>query len=215
MGSVEKILDAFRNREYNILLGTQMVAKGHDFPGVRLVGIVGADSGLGLPDFRNTERLFQLLSQTAGRAGRVQGGGKVLVQTLNPDEPVMRFALQHDFSGFAEWEIRNRGEACYPPFCKLVEVSFGSKDESLLREAVGRVEKMCRAEKSMTVMGPSKNFGEGLGLKRIAGKPVYGLCRDSDDFARFEQAGGFADTCPWREFHYGTKIKKDGVAAIP
>ena len=158
VGSVEKILDAFRNREYNILLGTQMVAKGHDFPGVRLVGIVGADSGLGLPDFRNTERLFQLLSQTAGRAGRAQGGGKVLVQTLNPDEPVMRFALQHDFGGFAEWEMRNRGEACYPPFCKLVEVSFGSKDESLLREAVGRVEKMCRAEKSMTVMGPVDAF---------------------------------------------------------
>lgn len=158
VGSVEKILDAFRNREYNILLGTQMVAKGHDFPGVRLVGIVGADSGLGLPDFRNTERLFQLLSQTAGRAGRAQGGGKVLVQTLNPDEPVMRFALQHDFGGFAEWEMRNRSEACYPPFCKLVEVSFGSKDESLLRDAVGRVEKMCRAEKSMTVMGPVDAF---------------------------------------------------------
>ena len=158
VGSVEKILDAFRNREYNILLGTQMVAKGHDFPGVRLVGIVGADSGLGLPDFRNTERLFQLLSQTAGRAGRAQGGGKVLVQTLNPDEPVMRFALQHDFGGFAEWEMRNRSEACYPPFCKLVEVSFGSKDESLLRDAVGRVEKMCRAEKTMTVMGPVDAF---------------------------------------------------------
>ncbi len=157
VGSVEKILDSFRNREYNILLGTQMVAKGHDFPGVSLVGIVGADSGLGLPDFRNTERLFQLLSQTAGRAGRAHGGN-VLVQTLNPEEPVMRFALQHDFVGFAEWEMRNRREACYPPFCKLVEVSFGSKDESLLREAVSRVENMCRAEKSMTVMGPVDAF---------------------------------------------------------
>lgn len=157
VGAVEKILDSFRNREYNILLGTQMVAKGHDFPGVSLVGIVGADSGLGLPDFRNTERLFQLLSQTAGRAGRAHGGN-VLVQTLNPEEPVMRFALQHDFVGFAEWEMRNRREACYPPFCKLVEVSFGSKDESLLREAVSRVENMCRAEKSMTVMGPVDAF---------------------------------------------------------
>ena len=157
VGSVEKILDSFRNREYNILLGTQMVAKGHDFPGVSLVGIVGADSGLGLPDFRNTERLFQLLSQTAGRAGRAHGGN-VLVQTLNPEEPVMRFALQHDFVGFAEWEMRNRREACYPPFCKLVEVSFGSKDETLLREAVSRVENMCRAEKSMTVMGPVDAF---------------------------------------------------------
>jgi primosomal protein N' (replication factor Y) len=158
VGSIEKILDAFRNRENNILLGTQMVAKGHDFPGVRLVGIVGADSGLGMPDFRNTERLFQLLSQTAGRAGRAQGGGKVLIQTLNPNEPVMRFALHHDFAGFATKELQDRKDAFYPPFCKLVEVSFGSKDEQLLRDAVERVEKMCRAEKSVMVLGPVDAF---------------------------------------------------------
>ena len=158
VGSIEKILDAFRNREYNILLGTQMVAKGHDFPGVRLVGIVGADSGLGMPDFRSTERLFQLLSQTAGRAGRAQGGGKVIIQTLNPKEPVMHFALHHDFAGFAAKELRERKEALYPPFCKLVEVSFGSRDEQLLRDAVARVEKVCRAEKSMKVLGPVDAF---------------------------------------------------------
>lgn len=158
VGSIEKILDAFRNREYNILLGTQMVAKGHDFPGVRLVGIVGADSGLGMPDFRSAERLFQLLSQTAGRAGRAQGGGKVIIQTLNPKEPVMHFALHHDFAGFAAKELRERKEALYPPFCKLVEVSFGSRDEQLLRDAVARVEKICRAEKSMKVLGPVDAF---------------------------------------------------------
>ena len=158
VGSIEKILDAFRNREYNILIGTQMVAKGHDFPGVRLVGIVGADSGLGMPDFRSTERLFQLLSQTAGRAGRAQGGGKVIIQTLNPKEPVMHFALHHDFAGFAAKELRERKEALYPPFCKLVEVSFGSRDEQPLRDAVSRVEKMCRAEKTMTVLGPVDAF---------------------------------------------------------
>ena len=108
VGAVEKILESFRNREYNILLGTQMVAKGHDFPGVRLVGIVGADSGLGIPDFRGTERLFQLLSQTAGRAGRAQGGGRVLIQTLNPSEPVMQFALNHDSAGLARSELCTR-----------------------------------------------------------------------------------------------------------
>ena len=158
VGSVEKILDAFRNREYNILLGTQMVAKGHDFPGVRLVGIVGADSGLGMPDFRNTERLFQLLSQTAGRAGRAQGGGKVLIQTQKPDEPVMQFALHHDFAGFAAKELQDRKEAFYPPFCKLVEVSFGSKNEALLTDAVKRVESICRAEKTLMVLGPVDAF---------------------------------------------------------
>ena len=158
VGSVEKILESFRNREYNILLGTQMVAKGHDFPGVRLVGVVGADSGLGLPDFRSTERLFQLLSQTAGRAGRAQGGGNVLLQTLRPDEPVMQYALRHDFEGFAGKELRDRRDACYPPFCKLVEVSFGSKDEGALQTAVKHVESLCRAEKSLMVMGPVDAF---------------------------------------------------------
>ena len=158
VGAVEKILDSFRNREYNILLGTQMVAKGHDFPGVKLVGVVGADSGLGMPDFRSTERLFQLLSQTAGRAGRAQSDGKVLLQTLNPDEPVMQFALRHDFVGFAEKELRDRREACYPPFCKLVELSFGSKDEGALHDAVTRVESLCRAEKTLMVMGPVDAF---------------------------------------------------------
>ena len=158
VGSVEKILESFRKGEYNILLGTQMVAKGHDFPGVRLVGVVGADSGFGIPDFRNTERLFQLLSQTAGRAGRAQGGGKVIIQTLNPNEPVMQFALRHDFAGFAEKELRDRKDAFYPPFCKMVEVSFGSKDEVALQAAVKRVDAICRAEKTLMVMGPVDAF---------------------------------------------------------
>ena len=158
VGSVEKILESFRNREYNILLGTQMVAKGHDFPGVQLVGIMGADSGLGMPDFRGTERLFQLLSQTAGRAGRAQGGGLVLIQTLKPDEPVMHFALRHDYSGFADKEMRERKDAFYPPFCKMVEVSFGGRDEGVLRDAVARVESLCRADKSLMVMGPVDAF---------------------------------------------------------
>lgn len=158
VGAVEKILESFRKGEYNILLGTQMVAKGHDFPGVRLVGVVGADSGFGIPDFRNTERLFQLLSQTAGRAGRAQGGGKVIIQTLNPNEPVMRFALRHDFAGFAEKELRDRKDAFYPPFCKLVEVSLGSRDEGALQAAVKQVDAICRAEKTLMVMGPVDAF---------------------------------------------------------
>lgn len=158
VGSIENILDAFRRREYNILLGTQMVAKGHDFPGVRLVGVVGADSGLGMPDFRNTERLFQLLSQTAGRAGRAQGGGQVLIQTLNPNEPVMQFALTHDFDGFARMETDNRQSAFYPPFCKLISISLGSRDEGLLHETVNRLDGICRAEKGLMVYGPVDAF---------------------------------------------------------
>ena len=158
VGAVEKILTSFRNREYNILLGTQMVAKGHDFPGVKLVGIVGADSGLGIPDFRSSERLYQLLSQTAGRAGRVGSRGRVFIQTLNPTEPVMQFAIRHDFEGFADLETSNRKMAFYPPFCKLVEISCGSRDENLLRDTVNRLESILRKESSMTVLGPVDAF---------------------------------------------------------
>lgn len=175
VGATEKILDEFRKGEYNILLGTQMVAKGHDFPGVRLVGVVGADSGTGIPDFRMTERLYQLLSQTAGRAGRAprkvdttvsadgtimaaDDRGKVFIQTLKPAEPVMQFAIHHDFEGFAEKEIEDRRAALYPPFCKLVEISCGSKDEQLLRSSVSRLEQILRAEKSLMVMGPVDAF---------------------------------------------------------
>lgn len=158
VGASEKILDAFRNREYNILLGTQMVAKGHDFPGVQLVGVVGADSGLGIPDFRSTERLFQLLSQTAGRAGRAGGEGLVLIQTLKPSEPVMQFAVNHDFIGFANKEMEDRRAAFYPPFCKLVEISCGSRDEDLLRHAMERLESLLRADKKLLVFGPVDAF---------------------------------------------------------
>ena len=158
VGASEKILDAFRNREYNVLIGTQMVAKGHDFPGVQLVGVVGADSGLGIPDFRSTERLFQLLSQTAGRAGRAGGEGQVLIQTLKPSEPIMQFAVNHDFNGFANKEMEDRRAAFYPPFCKLVEISCGSRDEDLLRHTVERLEALLRANKNLMVLGPVDAF---------------------------------------------------------
>ncbi|PWJ64437.1 MULTISPECIES: primosomal protein N' [unclassified Fibrobacter] len=159
VGASEKILDSFRNREYNILIGTQMVAKGHDFPGVRLVGVVGADSGLGIPDFRSGEKMYQLLSQTAGRAGRAGDvPGQVFIQTLKPTEPVMQFAVHHDFEGFAAKEVQDRQDAFYPPFCKLVEISCGSKDESLLTATVNRLEQILRAEKSLLVLGPVDAF---------------------------------------------------------
>lgn len=168
VGASEKILEEFRSGNFNILLGTQMVAKGHDFPGVRLVGVVGADSGTGIPDFRTTERLYQLLSQTAGRAGRAKrksadgtacdDRGRVFIQTLKPSEPVMQFAIHHDFEGFAQKEIQDRRDAFYPPFCKLVEISCGSKDETLLRSVVNRLEQLLRSEKSLMVLGPVDAF---------------------------------------------------------
>src|SRR5262245_66522535 len=103
-GSHQKVLDAFRRGEISILPGTQMIAKGLDFPNVTLVGVVNADVSLHLPDFRSAERTFQLLSQVAGRAGRGPQGGKVLVQTFNPEHPSIALAATHDYAAFVKIE---------------------------------------------------------------------------------------------------------------
>ena len=119
-GAHRKILDAFGRGDADILLGTQMVAKGLDFPRVTLVGVVEADTGMLLPDFRAAERTFQLLAQVAGRAGRHELQGEVLLQTRNPDHPAIRFALTHDFHGFALGELAERLALGYPPHGRLV-----------------------------------------------------------------------------------------------
>jgi len=112
-------LSAFRRHEADVLIGTQMLSKGHDFPGVTLVGVLRADHGLGLPDFRATERVFQLLTQVAGRAGRGERPGRVLIQTWAPDHPAIEYARTHDFAGFAAYELEARGKANNPPWTRL------------------------------------------------------------------------------------------------
>ena len=118
----ETILYGFREHEYDILVGTQMIAKGHDIPNVTLVGVVSADIGLGLPDFRAAERTFQLLTQVAGRAGRGDLPGRVIVQTLNPDHYAIRFAAAQDCRLFYEKELQFRRAMRYPPFSALANV---------------------------------------------------------------------------------------------
>jgi len=125
-----QILASFARGEVDVLVGTQMVAKGHDFPGVTLVCVVSADTGMLLPDFRAGERTFQLLAQVAGRAGRGRDPGRVLLQTYNPDtEPVAR-AAAHDFEGFAARELEWRRALAYPPFARLAAIRLEGKDPS-------------------------------------------------------------------------------------
>src|SRR5207237_2378638 len=107
-GSHARVLTAFRQGLIHILLGTQMIAKGLDFPNVTLVGVVNADVGLHIPDFRSAERTFQLLSQVAGRTGRGPRGGRVLVQTFNPEHACIAFAATHDYAGFVANELARR-----------------------------------------------------------------------------------------------------------
>jgi primosomal protein N' (replication factor Y) (superfamily II helicase) len=129
----ERTLNALNEGELDLLVGTQMIAKGHDIHGVTLVGVVGADAALGLPDFRAAERTFQLLTQVAGRAGRGQSPGKVILQTYFQDHYAVQYAAHHDFAGFYEKELRFRSWTHYPPYSALANVLVRSPklDEAL------------------------------------------------------------------------------------
>lgn len=128
--SYEKTLSAFRSGRIDILIGTQMIAKGLHFPNVTLVGIVYADLSLHIPDFRSQERTFQLLTQVSGRAGRGEISGKVVVQTYTPFNPAIQYALQHDYEGFFEEEMEIRSTLSYPPCGHLIAVHFRGENES-------------------------------------------------------------------------------------
>ncbi len=128
--SHEKILEAFTHGEADVLIGTQMIAKGLDLPRVTLVGVVNADTGLNLPDFRAGERTFQLLTQVAGRAGRSALRGRVIIQTFFPEHYAITCAARHDYAGFCERELRFRQEAGYPPFRPLIRLLYTSTSEA-------------------------------------------------------------------------------------
>jgi primosomal protein N' (replication factor Y) len=138
-GSHGRLLGAFRRGEVNILLGTQMIAKGLDFPNVTLVGVINADIALHLPDFRAAERTFQLLSQVAGRAGRGPRGGQVLVQTFNPEHPCISLAAAHDYAAFVNIELAHRKEHRYPPYERLARLIVRSRDREHAGEFADRL----------------------------------------------------------------------------
>jgi primosomal protein N' (replication factor Y) len=128
-GSHGRVLAAFRRGQIHILVGTQMIAKGLDFPNVTLVGVVNADVGLHLPDFRSAERTFQLLSQVAGRAGRGPRGGRVVVQTFNPEQPCISLAAAHDYVTFVDQEMAHRRQHRYPPYERLARLIVRGRDQ--------------------------------------------------------------------------------------
>ena len=153
-GSHDNVLSAFHRGEFQILLGTQMIAKGLDFPNVTLVGVINADTALYLPDFRAAERTFQLVAQVAGRTGRGKRGGRVLVQTLNPEHPAIMAAVRHDYPRFASQELTTRRAAHYPPFSSMVRLIVRGPAEATAREtAVSLGERMRTAVASMEASG--------------------------------------------------------------
>jgi primosomal protein N' (replication factor Y) (superfamily II helicase) len=140
--TVEAVLDRMRKRELDILVGTQMVTKGHDLPNVTLVGVINADSALSMPDFRAAERAFQLLVQVAGRAGRGERPGRVLVQTYNPEHAAIVHAQAHDVLGFIEHELAARRELGYPPFTRIALLRVEAVHESEARDACAALAKV-------------------------------------------------------------------------
>ncbi|HVX66925.1 MAG TPA: primosomal protein N' [Bryobacteraceae bacterium] len=153
----ETILTGFRERAYDILVGTQMIAKGHDIPNVTLVGVISADVGLGMPDFRAAERTFQLLTQVAGRAGRGSLPGEVLVQTINPDHYAIQYASEQNYEGFYEKELNFRRLMRYPPFSALANVLVRSESqEDALRMSADLGALLDPAPEHVKVLGPAE-----------------------------------------------------------
>jgi primosomal protein N' (replication factor Y) len=172
-----KVLDAFRARQIDVLVGTQMVTKGHDFPNVTLVGVVLADQGLNLPDFRASERTFQLLEQVAGRAGRGDRPGRVLLQTFQPRADAVTCARDHDYARFADAELRSRVEPRYPPHTRMACVRVDGADPLLVRdtamraaEAARRLAEKAPADVAAVVLGPSE-----APLSRLKGRTRWQL----------------------------------------
>ncbi|MBX5482445.1 MAG: primosomal protein N' [Myxococcaceae bacterium] len=170
-----ELLASFARREIDVLVGTQMVAKGHDFPGVTLVCVVMADTSLSIPDFRAAERTFHLLTQVAGRAGRGRDPGRVLVQTYNPDSEPIRRVVAHDYDGFSDTELRWRRALAYPPFTRMAAVRVeGDHPEQTARIAQDLGQRVARrmppASHGVRLLGPAP-----APITRIKGKTRWQL----------------------------------------
>ena len=156
-GSYEEVVGRLTRGEIDILVGTQMIAKGHDFPGVTLVGVIGADTALHLADFRARERTFQLLAQMAGRTGRGEKGGEVVIQSYTPEDYSIAFAAKHDYVGFARRELVDRRKDGYPPFGRIARVVLEGAKEAKVAERAKELAEALRAGTSggpVTVLGP-------------------------------------------------------------
>ena len=155
-GSHEKIIKDFSEHKYDILLGTQMIAKGLDFPNVTLVGVINADTSLFVPSYKSSENTFQLLNQVAGRSGRGEKKGKVIIQTYNTEHYAITYSADNNYLGFYQEEMRNRLASCYPPYFYLTYVIVKSKDYNLVSVEVNKISNILKNSLlNSTVLGPS------------------------------------------------------------
>ncbi len=162
-GEYEKILDSLRRRNIDVLVGTQMITKGHDFPDITLVGIISADVGLNIPDFRAAERTFQLLTQVSGRGGRGDNPGRVIIQTFNPEHYAVVRAQKHDYDGFYTDELPLRKTLFYPPFSRIISLRISATDQRLGKQGAEKIGAAARelagqlnSEDTIEIVGPAE-----------------------------------------------------------
>jgi primosomal protein N' (replication factor Y) len=184
--SHEVILQKFSRREADILIGTQMVAKGLDLPSVTLVGVVSADTSLNLPDFRAGERTFQLLSQVAGRAGRGPSGGRVIIQTFSPEHYAIQAAARHDYTSFYAQEIAYRRQLHNPPFTRLVRLVYVHTNDAICQREAEKMKKRLVAESAargvggLDIIGPAPAF-----IRRLRGRFRWQLILRGSELSAF------------------------------
>jgi primosomal protein N' (replication factor Y) len=173
--------------EIDILVGTQMIVKGHDFPGITVVGIIAADVALHLPELRAAERCFQLISQAAGRAGRGEHPGRVIIQTFLPEHYAIQQAKEHDFTGFYEEEMKSRQALCFPPLTRMVNIRVSSTGPRTAEQGMKRL-----AKKGQELLKPLRSAVEMLGpspapLFQIKGRYRWQLLFKGERVALLQQ----------------------------
>lgn len=204
-----KLLEKFKNKEGNILLGTQMIAKGLDFENVTFVGVLNADLSLNVPDFRASERTFQLLCQVSGRSGRGQKAGTVIIQTYNPTHYAITTAAQHDYQSFYHQEMLYRQKAKYPPFCHMVSIIIQSRKADLVEVAAQDIKTyLSQHIHEAAILGPAKSaifkmqdiYRERILVKFIHSQEVYDALGTMNEYYNKKQKGKVTVVCDFNPY---------------
>lgn len=205
-GGHEKLLSQFENHEADIMLGTQMIAKGLDFENVTFVGVINADLSLNIPDFRANERTFQLLEQVSGRSGRGQKKGTVMIQTYNPDHFVMQCVKTHDYRRFYTEEMKIRKLAKYPPYCHLISILIQGKNEQDVQKSALDIKTYLQNQlKNVIILGPANctiykindTYRQRITLKMTEINNLYPVLQTMNDFYKKRKVNVVCDFNPY------------------
>lgn len=205
-GVHEKLLEQFENQEADILLGTQMIAKGLHFENVTFVGVINADISLNIPDFRANERTFQLLEQVSGRSGRGKKKGSVMIQTYNPDHFVLQCVQHHDYHKFYQEEMKLRQLAHYPPYCYLVSILIQGKNENEVAQSARDIKVYLQKQLNhAAILGPAPSmiyklnddYRQRLTLKIVETKNLYPVLERMNDFYKKRKVNVICDFHPY------------------